>query len=354
MTGSAVQWVGEFLGLANPVADTVALANSVPDSDGVVFVPSMAGLGAPYWDANARGTISNLGRSHTAAHLARAAIDAIAFQVADVFLAMEQAASIPVPVLRVDGGATRNSALMQFQSDILGRPVLRSSKEELSGLGAAWLGGLTLGWWNSLDEIEHLPHPSECFEPSMPATERELLYSRWQLAVSRARLQGAPAWRRTSKRAAFLALSRQYRSRPCRLQTTSQRGQRANWRERRRQVYADANPGGSRARRRRRHHAEWQRDSPQLPARCHRSWHQYRSSGTFGNAQPRHHENVFAGREIVKIVTIIDRPGEDRRTASALTQLHLASRSTLRLRNSLSAPGRLLSWRAHLPTARVF
>ena len=90
MTGSAVQWVGEFLGLANPVADTVALANSVPDSDGVVFVPAMVGLGAPYWDANARGTISNLGRSHTAAHLARAAIDAIAFQVADVFLAMRK------------------------------------------------------------------------------------------------------------------------------------------------------------------------------------------------------------------------------------------------------------------------
>ena len=193
MTGSAVQWVGEFLGLANPVADTVALANSVPDSDGVVFVPAMVGLGAPYWDAHARGTISNLGRSHTAAHLARAAIDAIAFQVADVFLAMEEAASISVQALRVDGGATRNAALMQFQSDILCRPVLRSSNEELSGLGAAWLGGLTLGWWNSLDEIEHLPHPSECFEPSMPATERDLRYSRWQLAVSRARLQGAPA-----------------------------------------------------------------------------------------------------------------------------------------------------------------
>jgi glycerol kinase len=193
MTGSAVQWVGEFLGLANPVADTVALANSVPDSDGVVFVPSMVGLGAPYWDANARGTISNLGRSHTVAHLARAAIDSIAFQVVDVFLAMEQAASITVQALQVDGGATRNSTLMQFQSDILGRPVIRSSDEELSALGAAWLAGLTLGWWNSLDEIEQLPHPFERFDPSMPATKRDLLYSKWQLAVARARLQGAPA-----------------------------------------------------------------------------------------------------------------------------------------------------------------
>jgi glycerol kinase len=193
MTGSAVQWVGEFLGLTNPIADTVALANSVPDSDGIVFVPAMVGLGAPYWDANARGTISNLGRSHTAAHLARAALDSIAFQIADVFLAMEKATSVAMPTLRADGGATRNSDLMQFQSDILCRPVLRSSNEELSGLGAAWLGGLTLGWWNSLDEIEYIPHPSERFEPSMPAAKRELLYSKWQLAVDRARLQGAPA-----------------------------------------------------------------------------------------------------------------------------------------------------------------
>ena len=184
MTGSAVQWVGEFLGLTNPIADTVALANSVPDSDGIVFVPAMVGLGAPYWDANARGTISNLGRSHTAAHLARAAVDPLRFRLQMSSSPWRKQRPFAMPTLRVDGGATRNSDLMQFQSDILCRPVLRSSNEELSGLGAAWLGGLTLGWWNSLDEIEHIPHPSERFEPSMPAAKRELLYSKWQLAVS--------------------------------------------------------------------------------------------------------------------------------------------------------------------------
>ena len=137
MTGSAVQWVGEFLHLANPAGDAASFAATVPNADGVYFVPAMVGLGAPHWDADARGTIIGLGRSHTSAHLARAAMDAIAYQVADVFFAMEDAAGLTVHELQADGGATRNSTLMQFQADILGRPVLRSANEELSALGAA-------------------------------------------------------------------------------------------------------------------------------------------------------------------------------------------------------------------------
>ncbi len=188
MTGSAVQWVGEFLQSPNATADAVALAANVPDSNGVYFVPAMVGLGAPYWDAKARGIIAGLGRSHTTAHLARAAIDAIAYQVADVFFAMEEAAGEHVRELYTDGGATRNEDLMQFQAGILGRPVLRSSNEDLSALGAAWLAGLALGWWGSLDDIEALPHRTDRFEPSLGQAERDRLYGGWKKAVRAARL----------------------------------------------------------------------------------------------------------------------------------------------------------------------
>ena len=188
MTGSAVQWVGEFLRLPNPTAETVALAATVPDADGVYFVPAMVGLGAPHWDSEARGTIVGLNRSHTSAHLAHAAIDSIAYQVADVFFAMERAAGVPIRELHADGGATRNSVLMQFQADILGRPVLRSSNEDLSALGAAWLAGLALGWWGSLAEIEALPRSADVFVPAVDFTERNRLYLGWKNAVRRARL----------------------------------------------------------------------------------------------------------------------------------------------------------------------
>jgi len=188
MTGSAVQWVGEFLHLPNPTSDAVSLAATVPNSEGVYFVPAMVGLGAPHWDSNARGMITGLGRSHSSAHLAQAAIDAIAYQVADVFFAMEEAANSTVHELLTDGGATRNSALMQFQADILGRPVLRSSNEDLSALGAAWLAGLALGWWRSLAGIEAMPRTADRFEPSLGSVERTRLYDGWKTAVVRARL----------------------------------------------------------------------------------------------------------------------------------------------------------------------
>jgi glycerol kinase len=188
MSGAAVQWVGEFLGLKNPVEDAAILASTVPDAAGLILVPAMVGLGAPYWDAAARGVAANLERLHTAAHLARAAVDAIAFQVADVLEAMEEAAHVKLPVLLADGGATRNNALMQTQADLLGKPVHRAAQEDLSARGAALLGGLGLGWWRGLDELETLPKAVDVFEPKMNSAERERRREAWKLAVRRARL----------------------------------------------------------------------------------------------------------------------------------------------------------------------
>ena len=192
MTGSAVQWLGEFLRLPDPAADIAALALTVPDAAGVHFVPAMVGLGAPHWDAAARGSITGLLRSHTSAHVARAALDAIAYQVADVFFAMQEAAGMHFTELRADGGATRNQALMQFQADILGCPVLRSRNEELSALGAAWLAGLALGWWKTPGELEALPHDADRFAPQMDRNDREDLYSAWTRAVAGVRTMREP------------------------------------------------------------------------------------------------------------------------------------------------------------------
>jgi glycerol kinase len=188
MSGAAVQWVGEFLGLAHPVEDAAALAATVLDAAGLILVPAMVGLGAPYWDSAARGLMANVERSHTAAHLARAAVDAIAFQVADVLEAMESAAHVTLPVLLADGGATRNDSLMQMQADVLGRPVNRSTQEDLSARGAALLGGLTLSWWRSLDELAALPKSVQSFEPRRSQADRERMRGAWRLAVARARL----------------------------------------------------------------------------------------------------------------------------------------------------------------------
>jgi len=189
MTGSAIQWLGEFLSLSNPSPAVAQLASSVDDADGVCFVPAMLGLGAPYWDANARGSITGLARHHTSAHLARAALDAIAYQIADVYFEMQAATEIEFNKLLVDGGATRNTMLMQFQADILGRPVIRSSYEELSAIGAAWLAGLELGWWKSPD-LESISHDADRFEPQMPQRKREQLYQRWRDAVAGTRSAG--------------------------------------------------------------------------------------------------------------------------------------------------------------------
>jgi glycerol kinase len=189
MSGAAVQWVGEFLGLQDPIQDAAAMAAKVNDAAGLYLVPAMVGLGAPHWDAQARGLVAGLERSHTAAHLARAATDAIAYQVADVLGAMEEAAGVQLPALLADGGATRNSTLMQMQADVLDKPVYRSGQEELSARGAALLGALALGWFQSMSELATLPNDVQTFTPAMNQAEREKLRSGWALAVRRARLR---------------------------------------------------------------------------------------------------------------------------------------------------------------------
>jgi glycerol kinase len=184
MTGATLQWLADATGLPGPgvVAD---LATSVDSADGVYLVPAFAGLGAPYWDADARGLISGLTRGSGTAQLARAAFESIAYQVRDVFEAMQQASGALLATLLADGGVTRNSQLMQFQADILGVPVQRDATPELSAVGAAYLAGLAVGTWASTDEIAALPRTRERFEPSMTAAERDLRYAGWQDAMAR-------------------------------------------------------------------------------------------------------------------------------------------------------------------------
>ena len=187
MTGSAVRWVGEFLGLANPTEEAVRLAATVGDSGGVYFVPAMVGLGAPHWDTEVRGALMGLGRDSKSGHMARAAIEAIAFQIRDVLEAMETVSGHKLSALRADGGATRNDELMQFQTDVLGRVVVRSLTVELWALGAAWLAGLALGWWGSLRDFEMLVREPVKFVPKMVTEERERRYMGWKDAVAKVR-----------------------------------------------------------------------------------------------------------------------------------------------------------------------
>jgi glycerol kinase len=193
-TGGAVQWMGDFLGLANPTDDAARLAEKAEDSGGVYLVPAFVGLGAPYWDPAARGILTGITRGTTAAQAARAAVESIGFQVRDVFEAMERDLGRELPALLADGGASRNESLMQFQADILGRPVVRSESADLSAIGAAWLAGLAVGVWGSLEELLALPHPTRRFEPRMQDTERARRYHGWREAVGRA-LNRTDAWR---------------------------------------------------------------------------------------------------------------------------------------------------------------
>jgi glycerol kinase len=188
VTGAAVQWLGEFLGLANPAEEIPRLAERVDDSGGLYLVPAFVGLGAPYWNDAARGLISGLTRGSSAAHLARATIEAIAYQVRDVFDVMQSEAGVDLNVLLADGGASRNSMLMQFQADIIGRPLLRSASADASALGAAYLAGLAMGNWESLDEIGQLPAPRERFEPQMSMEQRAARVMGWKTAIARATL----------------------------------------------------------------------------------------------------------------------------------------------------------------------
>lgn len=185
--GAAVQWLRDGLGIIRSSAEVEPLAASVPDTGGVFLVPAFTGLGAPYWDAHARGTIVGMTRGTTKAHIARATLASIAYQTADVLEAMQRDARIGLTELRVDGGAARNDLLMQFQADVLGVPVVRPITTETTALGAAYLAGLAVGYWNSKEEIASLWKMERCFIPEMTLDVRNARLATWRHAVSRAR-----------------------------------------------------------------------------------------------------------------------------------------------------------------------
>ena len=193
-TGATVQWLRDGLGIITDAAETGPLAASVEDNGGVYLVPAFTGLGAPHWDMYARGTIVGVTRGTTAAHLARAALEATAYQTRDVVEAMTADAGVELPLLRVDGGGAANDFLMQFQADLLGVPIQRAAAET-TALGAAYLAGLAVGFWESLDEIEALPDAGSegrTFEPRMGEEQRETLYGEWKRAVERAAAWASP------------------------------------------------------------------------------------------------------------------------------------------------------------------
>ncbi len=187
VAGAAIQWLRDGLGILARAAESEALARSVPDTGGVYFVPAFVGLGAPYWDMYARGAIVGLTRGTTRAHLARAALEAIAFQSRDVLEAMAAEAGIQVRELRVDGGAAANDFLCQFQADIMDVAVLRPSVIETTGLGAAYLAGLGAGLWRSCDELAGRWALERRFTPALDAGARAGQYAGWRRAVDRAR-----------------------------------------------------------------------------------------------------------------------------------------------------------------------
>src|SRR5712671_420473 len=182
ITGAALQWLRDGLRIIDSASEAGPLASSVPDSGGVFLVPAFAGLGAPHWDAYARGTIVGLTRGSTAAHIARAALEGIAFQVADLLTAMESDSSISLAELRVDGGACSNNLLMQTQADLLGVPVVRAANPETTAMGAAYLAGLAVGFYKSTDEIASQWASDRTFEPKIGQDEREKLRAGWNKA----------------------------------------------------------------------------------------------------------------------------------------------------------------------------
>jgi glycerol kinase len=186
IAGAAVQWLRDGLGIIKQAAETQALAQSVPDTGGVYLVPAFVGLGAPYWDPYARGTVVGITRGTTRAHLARAALEAIAYQSRDVLDSMKRDSGVPLTTLRVDGGASANDFLCQFQADVLGVEVLRPSVTETTGLGAAYLAGVGAGLWKSR-ELATRWKLERKFTPVMPAAARNAAYAGWRRAVERAR-----------------------------------------------------------------------------------------------------------------------------------------------------------------------
>jgi glycerol kinase len=187
IAGAVVQWLRDQLGFFSSSAEVERLAAEVMDSGDVFVVPAFTGLGAPYWDPNARGTILGLTRGTTKAHIARAALESIAFQSAEVLEAMQKDSGEKLAELRVDGGASANDLLMQFQADLLGVPVVRPRVLETTALGAAYLAGLTVDLWKSREELAQHWKAARRFEPAMEPSKRQALMSRWREAVSRAR-----------------------------------------------------------------------------------------------------------------------------------------------------------------------
>jgi glycerol kinase len=187
ISGAAVQWLRDGLGIIRTASEIEALAAQVADNGGVYFVPAFTGLGAPQWDAYARGLIGGLTRGATRAHLARAALEGIAYQVADVLHAMEKDAKLRLSELRVDGGACVNNLLMQFQADVLGVPLVRPQNAETTALGAAYLAGLAVGFWKDQREISKQQKVDRRFVPSMKPAARKELLAGWQRALTRAR-----------------------------------------------------------------------------------------------------------------------------------------------------------------------
>jgi glycerol kinase len=185
--GAVVQWIRDGLGLVRSAPEIEALAASVPDNGGVYLVPAFAGLGAPHWDPYARGTIVGITRGISSGHLARAALESIAYQVADLLDAMAADCGITVTELRVDGGAATNNMLMQFQADLLGVPVVRPAVTETTALGAAYLAGLAVGYWPSLDAITGQWRVDRTFEPAMPRAQAAALRERWTAALGRSK-----------------------------------------------------------------------------------------------------------------------------------------------------------------------
>jgi len=183
--GAAVQWLRDGLKIIDNAADIEKLAASVPDNGGVYFVPALVGLGAPHWDSYARGTITGLTRGSTQAHIARATLEGIAYQVYDIVSAMEADSNAKGKELRVDGGATGNNLLLQFQTDIFGFPVVRPNVQEITALGVAYLAGLAVGFWENLDELKTQWSINKTFKPEMKIKKVEELLKQWHKAVSR-------------------------------------------------------------------------------------------------------------------------------------------------------------------------
>jgi glycerol kinase len=183
--GAVVQWLRDGLGFVTRAEEIEALASSVPDHGGVYVVPAFTGLGSPHWDPFARGSIVGITRGTTRGHIARAALESIAFQSAELLQAMQQDAAAPLRELRVDGGASRNNFLMQFQADLLGVPVIRPAVTETTALGAAYLAGIAVGFWTSTQEISARWRVDRRFEPAMSRESAAARMHEWSRAVER-------------------------------------------------------------------------------------------------------------------------------------------------------------------------